>query len=122
MQQDINQLLCRQISINYYKPKYQSITINQNMHCAINNSPGENGYRHFEQNRTRTKPLFHILYFQFQTRSKYLECSNQSFPVHPIHIYNQFKPNVIFSMHSSDGIHSFLHKQSFFRDYLALRQ
>ena len=43
---------------------------------------------------------------------------NQSFPVHPIHIYDKLKLNVIYSRHSGDGIHSFLRNQRFFRDYL----
>ena len=77
------------------------------------NSPVENGYRHLGPNRARTKPVFHILFFHFQIRSKYWTLSNQSFSVHPIHINNQFKLNVIYEMHSGDGIHLFLRKQSF---------
>ena len=43
--------------------------------------------------------------------------SNQTFPVLPIHIYDKFKLNVIYSIHSGKGVHSFLRKQRFFRDY-----
>ena len=32
--------------------------------------------------------------------------------MHPIHINNALKLNVIYSIHSGDGIHSFLRKQS----------
>ena len=39
--------------------------------------------------------------------------TNQSFPVHPIHIHNAFKLNVIYSIHSGDGIHSFLANKVF---------
>ena len=45
-----------------------------------------------------------------------LKLSNQSFPVHLIHIYNELKLNVKYSMHS--GEHSFQRKQMFFRDYM----
>ena len=42
--------------------------------------------------------------------------------MHPIHIYNDFKDNVIYSVQSGDGIHSFLRKRRLFRDDLGVDQ
>ena len=91
------------------------------MHYARKNSPRENCYLHFGQN-VWDKTGFSHPHFHFQTKSKYQVLSNQSFPVHPIHMYNEFKFNVIYSMHSSEGIHSFCRKQRFLRDYLTVDQ
>ena len=51
--------------------------------------------------------------------SKHYNLQNQPFPVDPIHIYNKFKLNVIYSLHSGEGIHFISAQTKFFRDYLA---
>ena len=90
------------------------------MYYARHKSSGENGYHHLRPIRTLTKQIFRILYFHFQTRSNYLKWSNQSFPVDPLHIDNESKLNIIYAMHSGDGIHSFQRKQCIFGDYLGV--
>ena len=52
---------------------------------------------------------------------KNLKWSNQSFQVYPMHIYNEFKLNVIYSMHSVEGIY-FCANKGFFMNYLTLDQ
>ena len=84
------------------------------MHYARKNSPGENGYRQFGPNRARTKPVFSILYFHFQTRLKYKKWSNQSLPEHPIHIQCHIF-NAFWWWYT-------YYKLMSFRDYLALDQ
>ena len=42
--------------------------------------------------------------FNFKQGQNTKSVKNQSFPVHPIHIYKDVKLSVIYSMHFGDGI------------------
>ena len=83
------------------------------MHYARKNSLCEDGDRPFYHNPARLKMGFHILYFHFHTRSTYLKWSNQTVPVHPLHIYKEFTPIVTYPMQSGPDVQPFLGKQSF---------
>ena len=67
------------------------------------NSPREDGYRHFEWYWIVTVFLHTLLLLS--NKVKVLKWSSQTFPMRPIHIYNAFKLDVIYSMHSGDDIH-----------------
>ena len=67
----------------------------------------------FYHNPARLKLGFHIFYFHFHTRSKYLKWSNQTVLVHPLHIYIEFTPIVTYPMQSGPDVQTFLGKQSF---------
>ena len=82
------------------------------IHYARKNSPGENG-----TNCAWIKPVFPCPTFTFKQGQNTKNDQINHFNVHPIDIYNEFKLNVLYSMPSSDDIHSFLRKQSSFWEF-----